>query len=163
MTAAERNKLLDDAFHGAIVSALMKARDEPWSAEAPWIMAFKEWALHHGVEDPSGAMLWAELHVGTILHAVNNFARVESDWFRAVKQAAHIGADLAAAEAARDEARRIARDLLANLRTVVAWFNDQCPGACPDNALHERIRDTVLRHNLTMAKRWEDSHATDRA
>lgn len=176
-TLAERNAFLDKALEGAIESALMKARTEPWSADAPWIMAFKEWALHHGVEDPSGAMLWADLHIGTILRAVNNFARIESDWFSAVKQAAHLGADLAAAEAARDEARRVAgwrggscydradyealaRDLEATLRAVMEWFDKQCPGGCPDNALHDRIRTTLIRCNLTLAqKRRQVGHA----
>lgn len=77
MTNTERNELLDKALHLAAQNALKKAAAEPWSAEAPWIMAFKEWALQHSVEDPNGAMLWADLHVSTILHAVNNFDRIK--------------------------------------------------------------------------------------
>ena len=76
---AKRNALLDKALDLAAREALKRAEREPWAANAPWIMAFKEWALLHGADDPSGAMLWADLHIATILHAVNHFARLEAE------------------------------------------------------------------------------------
>ena len=72
-TTTERNTLLDKAFYRAVSDALERAGNEPWSAEAVWIRAFREWALHHGADDPTGALLWADLHIATILYAVNNF------------------------------------------------------------------------------------------
>lgn len=62
---------------------------------------------------------------------------------------------------AQDETIRHLREIEDTLRRVMAWFDTQCPSACPDNALHERIRNVLIRANLRTAEMERVSRTQD--